>query len=328
MVGQLSFLTPVGALVLCTAVLPLAALVVMRRRVRRVAQTLGLGVNDGVRPLRALLLVAACGAFALAAAQPYVRITSERSVREDVEAMFVVDVSRSMLAAPGPRGPTRLARAKAEAARLRASIPSVPAGLAGFTDRVLPYAFPTTDERVFASTLREAVLLESPPPQEVSRVITTFAALGELRTGFFSPHARTRICVLLTDGESRSFSADSSGRALGCHLIAVQFWAPAERIYGPDGTPEPQYRPDAAARSTLAAVASGAGGQTFAEQQRSAARRSLLEAVGNAPTKRVAAERRRLALAPWAAFAGLVLVVALVVSAATPGRLQRPFSTQ
>lgn len=289
---------------------------------------LGLGVADGAPPLRALLGVAACGAFALAAAQPYVRITGERSIRNDVEAMFVVDVSRSMLAGPGPRGPTRLARAKAEALRLRASIPSVPAGLAGLTDRVLPYAFPTADEHVFVSTLRDAVRLESPPPQEVSRVITTYAALGELRSGFFSPRLRTRICVLLTDGESRSFSSASTGRTLGCRLIAVQFWGRDERIYGPDGTLEPQYRPEPVARATLAAVASGVGGRAFAELDRSAARRSLLEAVGNAPTKRIAAERRRLALAPWAALAGLVLVIALVLSAAFPGWLQRPFAAQ
>src|SRR3712207_8428361 len=43
--------------------------------------------------------------------------------RAGVEALFVVDSSRSMLAASGPREPTRLERARVLAKRLRAEIP-------------------------------------------------------------------------------------------------------------------------------------------------------------------------------------------------------------
>jgi hypothetical protein len=323
---HLSFLTPAGSLVVLAAVIPLVALVIARRRSERVSRVLGVPAADyGLRP-RALLLVGTCAAFAFAAAQPYIRTTSERSLREDAEAMFVVDVSRSMRAASGPGSPTRLARAKAEAERLQASISHVPSGLAGLTDRVLPYAFPTGDRRVFGATLRDAVRLESPPPQGVARVASTFAALTTLRAGFFSPGVRTRICVVLTDGESQSFPADATGRALegpgGCRLIVVQFWRADEHVYGADRKPEPQYRPDAAAASNISALAQAAGGRSFGEAQGGAARQALLEAVGTGRARSVTIEQGRRALALWAALAGLLLAVALVALAVLPSLLR------
>ena len=118
-------------------------------------------------------------------------------------------------------------------------------GLAGLTDRALPYLFPTLDQRVFASTIREAVEIESPPPQQVARVATSFDALASLGAqAFFTAGLERRVCVVLTDGESAPFTGGSSG----CRLVVVQLWDPGERIYV-DGTPEPQYRPDDAARS-------------------------------------------------------------------------------
>ena len=81
---------------------------------------------------------------------------------------------------------------------------------------------------MFASTLQEAATIESPPPQQVARVATSFDALAGLGTrGFFTPKVGRRVCVVLTDGESAPFAAP----AAGCKLVVVQFWNAAERVY-------------------------------------------------------------------------------------------------
>jgi hypothetical protein len=151
--------------------------------------------------------------------------------------------------------------------------------------------------------------------------------LSSLRFGFFSPGIKTRACVVLTDGESRSFSADAVGRALegpgGCHLVVVQFWRAGERVYGAESKPEAQYQPDSTAASNVAALARAAGGQSFGEGQGAAAREALLAAIGTGQARPVTAEKRRLALAPWAATAGLLLALALVAGAFLPATLHR-----
>jgi hypothetical protein len=188
--------------------------------------------------------------------------------------------------------------------RLRAEIPEVRAGLAGLTDRTLPYLFPTLDQRAFASTVRDAVTIESPPPQQVARVATTFDALTGLGSrGFFSPNVERRVCVVLTDGES----VPSARPAAGCRLVVVQLWDAGERIYV-DGRPEPQYRPDDAAPANAARL-----GAVAREGDLAQARELLASAVGEGPVAKPAgSERRTVLLAPYIAFAGLLLVLALV----------------
>ena len=66
-----------------------------------------------------------------------------------------------MRASSAPGEPTRLVRARAAVMRVRRTVPDVPAGLAGLTDRVLPYLFPTVDAAGFAETLRLSVAVES-----------------------------------------------------------------------------------------------------------------------------------------------------------------------
>jgi hypothetical protein len=238
-------------------------------------------------------------------------------VRSDVEALFVVDVSRSMLAAAGPADGTRLERARAAALKLRASIPEVRSGLAGLTDRALPYLFPTLDQRVFASTLQEAATIESPPPQQVARVATTFDALAGLGSrGFFTPKVRRRVCVVLTDGESAPFAAP----APGCKLVVVQFWNAAERVYR-NGVAEPQYRPDDAAPANAARL-----GPAAREGDLGRARELLASAVGDGPVSTPAGSvRTTTLLAPYIAFAGLLLVLVLVLG--LPRVLDRRVST-
>jgi VWA domain-containing protein len=301
--AELTFLTPLGALACLAALLPLAAVGLARRRAKRAAAAVGLPAR-GYRYGRPLLLAAACCAFGLAAAQPVLHRDGGSDVRSDVQALFVLDVSRSMLAAAGPTGATRLERARSAALELRATIPEVRAGVAGLTDRALPYLLPTLDRRTFASTLREAVAIESPPPQQVERVATSFDALAGLGTrGFFSPKLDRRVCVVLTDGESAPFV----GPAAGCRVVVVQFWDPGERVYRA-GEPEPQYRPDDAAPASAAKLGPVASGEDPGR-----ARDLLRAAVGEGPVTSVAAsERTTVALAPYVAFAGLLLVLVAV----------------
>lgn len=301
---ELTLLSPLGALACLGALLPLATLGLARRRARRAAAAIGL--TEPRRGYgRPLLLAAACCAFGLAAAQPTIRRDDGGEVRSDVQALFVLDVSRSMLAAGGPTAETRLERARETALELRAAIPEVRVGLAGLTDRALPYLFPTLDRRAFASTLQEAVAIESPPPQQVARVATSFDALTGLGArGFFAPNLGRRVCLVLTDGESAPFT----GPAAGCRLVVVQFWDPAERIFR-NGEPEPQYRPDDAAPASAAKL-----GPVADEGDLGRARELLTAAVGQGPVSS-ASERTRttVALAPYVAFVGLVLVLALVL---------------
>ena len=181
----------------------------------------------------------------------------------------------------------------------------MPAGLAGLTDRTLPYLFPTLDARTFATTLREAVVLESPPPQQVARVATSFDALAALGArGFFAPGLERRVCVVLTDGESAPFA----GADRGCRLVVVQLWDPGERIYS-DGKPEPQYRPDDAAPALASRL-----GPVAREDELGRARDLLSAAVGDGPVRELAGtSRSTVELAPYAALAGLGLVLWLVL---------------
>ena len=303
---ELTFLTPLGAVVCFAALLPLAALALARRRAFRAAAAIGLPARRfGLG--RPLLLVAACCAFGLAAAQPALRRDDHRQERTDVQALFVVDVSRSMLASSGPDGATRLERARRAALELRAAIPQVPAGLAGLTDRALPYLFPTLDPRTFASTLRESVEIESPPPQQVARVATSFDALAALGTqGFFPSGLERRVCVVLTDGESAPFAGTG-----GCRTVVVQAWAAGERIYR-DGTPEAQYRPDEAAPALAARL-----GPVARVDDLGRARELLAAAVGDGPVRDVrGGDRSTFELAPYAALVGLALVLGLVLGTA------------
>jgi von Willebrand factor type A domain len=309
---ELTFLSPLGALACLAAVLPLAAVVLARRRAGRAAAAIGLTEQPRGRG-RLFLLVAACCAFGLAAAQPALRRDDGREARGDVQALFVVDVSRSMLAAAGPGDPTRLERAREAALELRDAIPDVRAGLAGLTDRALPYLFPTLDRRAFASTLEAAVAIESPPPQQVSRVATSFDALAGLAArGFFAPRLERRVCVILTDGESAPFTRPDPG----CRLVVVQLWDPAERVYR-EGEPEPQYRPDDSAPASAAKL-----GPVAPAGDLGRARELLAAAVGDGPVSKAGgSEPTTVLLAPYVAFAGLLLVLALVFGAPRlPGR--------
>ncbi|HEX3803557.1 MAG TPA: vWA domain-containing protein [Solirubrobacteraceae bacterium] len=312
----MSFLTPLGALAALAVLLPLSAAVHGRTRSAAAARRLGLDPPPrwavGVRTAAAAAAVALLG---LTAAQPVLSDETLVSTRNDVAVLFVIDTSRSMAASLTPTSPTRLARAAQAAVRLRAAIPEVPAGVATFTDRVLPDLLPVPDVAGFDAVAVRAVTIEDPPPVTNAAVATDYAALDDIATGnYFESRVRRRVIVLLTDGESNPFDpgqlAHQLGTQAGYRFLAIRFWSQNEAVFDPDGSPEPGYHPDPTGRVLLAGLAAALGGRSFEESQISAAASYLRQVVGHGSTGRSRQVLGQRALAPY--FAGLALALLLI----------------
>jgi hypothetical protein len=312
----MTFLTPLAALVALAALLPLAAALLGRTRVDSVRRTLGLR-PPATRSRLAGPVFASAGIalLGLAAAQPVLAHRSSARVRKDVEALFVIDTSRSMAASSTPTSPTRLDRAIAAAVQLRASVPQVSSGIATLTDRVLPDLLPVADPAGFDAVARRAVAIESPPPRDQSVRATTYGALAEIASGnYFDPTASRRIVVLLTDGESNPVDASTIAGGLpaskGYRLVAVRIWNGDEAVYGPGGKPEAAYRPDPSGLAVLDGLTAALGGQTFEESRLGAASSTLQSLAGSGPTAIARGESQsRTSLAPFLVAAALLLLL-------------------
>jgi von Willebrand factor type A domain len=329
----IEFLTPEGAALGVLVALPLAAMAAAGRRAERARALLGLEGpgSGGAGPGLALLACAAL--LAAAAAQPVLIEREDVRARTDVEALVVVDSSRSMLAAAGPGDEARFDRAREAARRLVEAMPDVPVGLASMTDRVLPHAFPTSRPPVFLATLDRALGVEQPPPAESEPRATSLAALGAVAEGeLFSPDAERRLMLVLTDGESRPFAGSDLSATLadaGIETILVQISEPGERVFGPDGEPEPGYVPDPASADVLAALGSQLGG-AFGEDQLDEAIQAARDYVGSGPVESVGREVGATQLAPWAVLAALIPLGFLIwrrnvpETSRIPGRASTP----
>jgi hypothetical protein len=315
----MTFLTPFAALVGLVALLPFAAALLGGRRVDAVRRALGLRPPAARNALLAPALAAAgIALLGVGAAQPVLDHRSSERARNDVQALFVVDTSRSMAASETPTSPTRLDRAIEAAVRLRASIPEVPSGIATLTDRVLPNLLPVADPAGFEGVARRAVAIESPPPRDQSVRATTYAALTQVASGnYFAPAASRRLVVLLTDGESNPVDVGRIAGALqaekGYRLVAIRVWGGDEAVYGSDGKPEAAYRPDPSGLAVLDGLAAATGGRAFTESRLGAASSTLRSLAGQGPTVRVQGVRQsRTALAPFVVGAALLLLLLAV----------------
>ena len=306
---QISLLTPAGALVALVTLVPLTALALSERRARRVRGVLGLGRTSGV--VTALLAVAIAVAGLLvgaAAAQPVVERGTMRTERTDVNGYVLVDATRSMLAASAADGPNRIARARAVAQELRASVPELKVGLASFTDRVLPHLFPTLNEDVYAATLTRSIGIERPPPTRRRRNATDLNALQQLGgQGYFPATPERRIVVVLSDFETDPFSITKLGAAMRrqrLETILVHVWDGEERIFG--GLGDAGYRPDPASLETVSKLARAADARAFGESDLEPAKRALRRLLGEGANRPLWEERSRTELAPWLSLAAIV----------------------
>lgn len=307
---DLTFLTPLAAIFAVSALVPLGVWWFRDRRAGRIRVAIGL--DRPSRRDRAPLVVAIAAVpvlLGMAAAQPV--LGTERTVpeREDAEAFFVMDTSRSMLAASGAGSPTRFERAVEAASALRDRIPQVRSGIVSMTDRLLPHALPTTDRRVFETTLRRSIGVELPPPAFTYSTYATgydvLAGIPERR--YFSRTAQKRVLVVLTDGESRPFGGPLERAFPGkqpIETVFVRFWDAGERIYQ-TGVSD-SYTPDESSEATVARAASLVGGRAFSEDELEAAADAVAEIVGEGETTDRTIPGARVALMPWVTLAAFL----------------------
>jgi len=287
----MNLLTPIGLLLAVGIVPALAALLAGERRIGRVRSLLGLPAPGRAWSLASVAAVCLAGVLlALAASRPVVRDTHSRYLRTDAEAIFAIDVSRSMLAAGSPTGPTRIARAKKDAERLRAAIPDVPSGVASFTDRVLPNLFPTPDAATFEATAERSVGIERPPPGGNALTVTTFDALAAVsKDAYFTPGRPRRLLVILSDAESRDFDVGLVRRELGpragVRTVLVRIGSTREHVYGREGLPEADFRPEPTTQ-VVSRFVDATGGRAFGEGDLGAAAVAVRAAVGHGPRVR------------------------------------------
>jgi len=312
---MLTFLSPVGFLLALAGALPLLGLAVLERRAQNVRRALRLDPPDRRRRLELTGALAAVAVLlGLAAAQPVLAVTHEKAARSDAEVLFVFDVSRSMQAASGETGSTRLERAKQLAIRVRAALGDIPAGVASMTDRTLPYLFPTANTSVFNATVERVVRIESPPP--ASRVgnpggrATTLGALASIANqGYFAPGTTHRLMIALSDDESEPFAEAGIGAVFRkpprVRTIFVRFWGPNERIYA-GGRLDPVYRPDPASARIVESLALATRGRAFQEQQFADIVRTARVDLGTGAVRRNRLERARTPIAAWVAAAALL----------------------
>jgi von Willebrand factor type A domain len=302
---SLSFLSPKGALIALGVVVPLAALVLVARRGSRLRAALAVPRLSRRRLVVPTLAAAAVAAlFGVAAAQSVAESETALEVRTDAEAYVVIDISRSMLARSGPGATMRLGRAKAAAIKLRNALPEIRVGVASLTDRTLPHLFPSGDADAFKATVALALDIEQPPPR--SSLITTatsFDSLAAVATQrFFSPRAARRAVVVLTDGETQGINEARLARVWrrppGVNVVFVQFWSRDERVFN-RGLPEPQYRPDPAARADLDRLAKTTGATVFDESELDDVTGRVRSALERGPTVTEGVRKTRRALAPY-----------------------------
>ena len=310
------FLSPGAALVGLVVAAALLVLALAERRSRRLAARLGLEPprrRSALPVAVAVLLIG--GIVALAAAQPVVSGVHSKQARADAEAIFVFDITRSMLAAPRRGEPNRFARERAVAKQLRAELVEVPVGITSLTDRVLPHLFPSPSLNTFTATVDRVLGIERPPPDRARRgVATQFAALGALaHQNYFGVESRRRVAVVFSDGESLPFDALTLAGALERARIVpvfIQFWSPDERVYRRGGIE--RYRPEPSADLRLREVAAALGGSAFHEGSLDDALAAIREAIGEGPVGAYGAELQTRTLSAWVlAFAFVPLVYVL-----------------
>jgi hypothetical protein len=318
-VSALLLLSPWAAVIGIPALGAVAATVAGRRRADTVRRELRLPAPSPTRArIRLALVTGFVALLAVSAAQPALTRDRHLQARREVQALFVLDISRSMAASSRPRSPTRLDRAAAAAERLRAAIPTVSAGIASLTDRVLPQLFPVPDRAGFARVLAQGVAIENPPPRSSAVRATSYTALEQIPgAGYFAAGLRTRVVVVLTDGESVPVQTGEIAAAFsaqpGYHVLFVRFWRPGEAIYDADGHAESAYQPDPSGQAVLDTLASALRGNAYEESDLSAATRRLRSITGSGTVTRTAAVvRTQTPLAPYTA--GLALLAALALA--------------
>lgn len=309
-------LTPLGGLAMLAVAVPVVAARVRARRATRALAALGLPPQPRAPRARLVAAVAVVALLAVAAAQPAVRVAQSLRVRVDAEAYVVVDVSRSMLARPAVGAPSRIERARTLAQGLAAELPDVRFGVATLTNRAVGLLVPTEDRGAFASVLDRAVAPEQPKPDPGAGGSSNLLALSAVPQAFFSPEAKRRVLVVLTDAESDRFETEQVSHVLRSNrvrLLLVRLGTDEERVFDRRGRPEPGYRPSAARRAPAEALAATTAPARLLGEDSETVAAAVRQAVGEGPAVAAGKHERVVPLAPYAvllaaAALGLVLL--------------------
>jgi von Willebrand factor type A domain len=281
---QISFLTPLAGFVAVAVVLPLVAFVRSEQRAAHVRSVLRLEPPGGSRRQTIAVIVVLAVLVGIGAAQPVLEQRREHSARTDAQAFFLLDTSRSMLAARGEGETTRFERALDAARRMRSALPTLPVGIASLTDRVLPMVFPSANPETFERVLRYSIGVDRPPSREANntRASALDATMAVPERNFFRG-PRRRLLVVFSDAETQRLHPQRLAnrfRDSGIETILVRIGDSTERIYGPGGNVEP-YQPDPASAVAAGAYAEAVGGRAFAEDELDAAIDAARKAVGS-----------------------------------------------
>ena len=292
--------------------MPLVAFVRSEQRAARVRELLRLAPPGGSQRTTVAAIAVLAVLVGIGAAQPVLEETTQLASRSDAQAFLILDTSRSMLAATEPGEETRFERARDAALRFRKGLAEVPFGLASLTDRVLPLVFPTADHDTFEATLRLALDVDRPASQEAEDVrATEFGALASVGERNFFRGAKNRLAVVFTDAETTDFNSRAVAASLSegnVELIVVRFAKPGERVFGPEGAPEP-YQPDPAGAASAERLASAVGGRAFHEDDLGDAIDSARSMIGEGPT--VVSRTEQSDIEPLAPYVFLVALLPL-----------------
>jgi hypothetical protein len=316
----LGLLTPWGLALGLLGILPVAAAVWREQTARRARAGLGLAHPTlRSRLARPLLLALAFALLGLAAARPLVRDQQTQRERKDAQLIFVVDNSRSMLASRGRHGTPRWQRAIGAAEQIHAALPAVPSGVVALNDRLLPYLFPTTQEQVLHLVLHDAYAINEPLPTTQTHWTTYLGAVGALANGYFVDDVRHKVAVVITDGETRTYSPfvlAQDLQAKGIDLLYLRIWDKTERIYRAGGTTE-RYEP---VDPSVLGFAQTGNARLFQEAQLGAAIADIRKRIGSGPTREVATSTRNVSIGGQL----VVLALAALLLGLLPGtRLPR-----
>lgn len=235
------------------------------------------------RWIKAALTSAAAALLALALAQPRFNPVEQRADRIGRDVVFIVDVSRSMLATD--LAPSRLDRAKLWIDDLVASLKGDRVGLVAFAGAPTVVS-PLTLDRAFFGLALEQLSTDSAPKggtnigDAIRKTLdTVFAIDTTLDDAQAAALPRDRDIILITDGEDQqSFPVDAArlaGKA-GVRIIILGVGSDTQGATLPVADPATGAAPDAGVLrfggeivrskmdpTTLAAIAAASPGHTF-----------------------------------------------------------------
>lgn len=173
--------------------------------------------SHGRRIARTLLIASAMAAAVVALMRPQAQgVASINGGRAIADVMFVLDVSKSMLA--DDAAPNRLARAKAEITQVVRGLGAHRFGLVAFAGRAALLCPLTPDQEYFGLALRAA------DPSAIGKGGTRIGDAIRTALRGFPPGEGGKLIVLITDGEDHESMPEAAAKAAaeqGVHIVAV-----------------------------------------------------------------------------------------------------------